>query len=68
MIFVGGFRWFVTLVNCDQDAMRAVQAEGIAMCDAHPDLEVFRLRLGVALNYEFSEKNLRLILFYSSHL
>jgi hypothetical protein len=25
------------------------------MCDAHPDLEVFRLRLGKALNYEFNE-------------
>jgi len=25
------------------------------MCDAHPDLEVFRLRLGKALNYEYNE-------------
>jgi len=37
------------------DAMQANQAEGVAMCDAHPDLEVFRLRLGKALNYEFNE-------------
>ncbi|OCH86078.1 hypothetical protein OBBRIDRAFT_761900 [Obba rivulosa] len=37
------------------DAMQAVQAEGVAVCDAHPDLEVFRLRLGKALNYEFHE-------------
>ncbi|KAH9048042.1 hypothetical protein EDB84DRAFT_1459069 [Lactarius hengduanensis] len=37
------------------DAMQANQAEGVAMCDAHPDLEVFRLRLGKALNYEYSE-------------
>ena len=37
------------------DAMQAVQAEGVAMCDAHPDLEVFRLRLGRALNYEYNE-------------
>ncbi|KAI0317132.1 hypothetical protein OF83DRAFT_1122951 [Amylostereum chailletii] len=37
------------------DSMKANQAEGIAMCDAHPDLEVFRLRLGKALNYEFNE-------------
>ncbi|KDN43865.1 hypothetical protein RSAG8_05858, partial [Rhizoctonia solani AG-8 WAC10335] len=37
------------------DAMKAVEADGIAMCDAHPDLEVFRLRLGKALNYEFNE-------------
>ncbi len=37
------------------DAMQTNQAEGVAMCDAHPDLEVFRLRLGKALNYEYSE-------------
>ena len=37
------------------DAMQVVQAEGVAMCDAHPDLEVFRLRLGKALNYEYNE-------------
>jgi hypothetical protein len=37
------------------DAMTAIQAEGVAMCDAHSDLEVFRLRLGKALNYEFNE-------------
>jgi hypothetical protein len=37
------------------DAMQANQAEGVSMCDAHPDLEVFRLRLGKALNYEFNE-------------
>ncbi|KAH9942198.1 uncharacterized protein BXZ73DRAFT_97617 [Epithele typhae] len=37
------------------DAMQAIQADGVAMCDAHPDLEVFRLRLGKALNYEFNE-------------
>jgi hypothetical protein len=37
------------------DAMKANQAEGVSMCDAHPDLEVFRLRLGKALNYEYNE-------------
>lgn len=37
------------------DAMRMVQAEGVAFLDAHPDLEVFRLRLGKALDYEFNE-------------
>ncbi|CEL56561.1 hypothetical protein RSOLAG1IB_07910 [Rhizoctonia solani AG-1 IB] len=37
------------------DAMRKVNADGIAVCDAHPDLEVFRLRLGKALNYEYNE-------------
>ncbi|VDC00320.1 unnamed protein product [Peniophora sp. CBMAI 1063] len=37
------------------DSMQTNQAEGVAMCDAHPDLEVFRLRLGKALNYEYNE-------------
>ena len=37
------------------DAMAAIQVEGVAMCNAHPDLEVFRLRLGKSLNYEFNE-------------
>ncbi|KAF9560959.1 hypothetical protein CPC08DRAFT_455874 [Agrocybe pediades] len=37
------------------DAMTACNAEGVSMCDAHPDLEVFRLRLGKALNFEFNE-------------
>ena len=37
------------------DAMAACNAEGVSMCDAHPDLEVFRLRLGKALNFEYNE-------------
>ncbi|KAG2015592.1 hypothetical protein CC2G_008849 [Coprinopsis cinerea AmutBmut pab1-1] len=37
------------------DSMAANQADGVSFCDAHPDLEVFRLRLGKALNYEFNE-------------
>ncbi|KAF8653293.1 hypothetical protein AX16_003995 [Volvariella volvacea WC 439] len=37
------------------EAMSAIHADGVSMCDAHPDLEVFRLRLGKALNYEFNE-------------
>ena len=37
------------------EAMATCQADGISMCDAHPDLEVFRLRLGKALNFEFNE-------------
>ncbi|KAL1668992.1 hypothetical protein GGF50DRAFT_110750 [Schizophyllum commune] len=37
------------------DSMAAISADGVAMCDAHPDLEVFRLRLGKALNYEYNE-------------
>ncbi|THH04314.1 hypothetical protein EW145_g5615 [Phellinidium pouzarii] len=37
------------------DAMTKVNAECVAVCDAHPDMEVFRLRLGKALNYEYNE-------------
>ncbi|KZP27612.1 hypothetical protein FIBSPDRAFT_948523 [Athelia psychrophila] len=37
------------------DAMQANEAEGVAMVDAHPDLEVFRLRLGKALDYKYNE-------------
>lgn len=37
------------------DAMRAVEADGAAFVEAHPDLEVFRLRFGKALNYDFFE-------------
>jgi len=28
------------------DAMRQIEADGVAICEAHADLEVFRLRLG----------------------
>ncbi|CAK7227618.1 hypothetical protein SCUCBS95973_006603 [Sporothrix curviconia] len=37
------------------DAMAQIDAEGVAMFDAHADLEIFRIRLGKALNYEFNE-------------
>ncbi|PVF95252.1 hypothetical protein CPB86DRAFT_711561 [Serendipita vermifera] len=37
------------------EAMRAIDAEGVSVCEAHPDLEVFRLRLGKAINFEFNE-------------
>ncbi|CAK7239050.1 MAG: hypothetical protein STHCBS139747_000471 [Sporothrix thermara] len=37
------------------DAMAQIDAEGVAMFDAHADLEIFRIRLGKALNYEFHE-------------
>lgn len=36
-------------------AMQKSGAEGLTMCEAHPDLEVFRLRLGEALNYNYFE-------------
>ncbi|KAJ6589826.1 hypothetical protein DFH09DRAFT_216845 [Mycena vulgaris] len=37
------------------DSMTACEADGVAMLDAHPDLEVFRLKLGKAINYEYNE-------------
>ncbi|KAA8612732.1 ATPase [Pyrenophora tritici-repentis] len=36
-------------------AMRKVNGDGIAMLEAHNDLEVFRTRLGKAIDYEFHE-------------
>jgi hypothetical protein len=36
-------------------SMADVAADGIAVAEACPDLEVFRLRLGKALNFEFHE-------------
>lgn len=37
------------------EAMRRVDGDGIAMFEAHADLEIFRIRLGKALDYEFHE-------------
>lgn len=37
------------------DAMQSVNALGVVVCEAHPNLEVFRHRLGQALNYEYNE-------------
>ena len=37
------------------DAMQKVNGEGISMFEAHADLEIFRVRLGKALDYEFHE-------------
>ena len=36
-------------------AMQKVDGEGISMFEAHADLEIFRIRLGKALDYEFHE-------------
>ncbi|KAH7157393.1 hypothetical protein B0J13DRAFT_520131 [Dactylonectria estremocensis] len=36
-------------------SMKKVHGEGIAMLEVHGDLEIFRLRLGKALDYEFHE-------------
>lgn len=37
------------------EGMRKVDGKGISMFDAHADLEIFRVRLGKALNYEYHE-------------
>ncbi|KAH9904281.1 hypothetical protein F4778DRAFT_731967 [Xylariomycetidae sp. FL2044] len=37
------------------EAMRKINGEGCAMFEAHADLEIFRIRLGKALDYEFHE-------------
>ncbi|KAI0398044.1 hypothetical protein F5Y17DRAFT_260475 [Xylariaceae sp. FL0594] len=37
------------------EAMRKIDGEGCAMLEAHSDLELFRIRLGKALDYEFHE-------------
>lgn len=37
------------------EAMKRIEGDGVAMCEAHADLEIFRIRLGKALNYEYHE-------------
>jgi hypothetical protein len=37
------------------DAMLKVDGEGVSMFEAHADPEIFRVRLGKALNFEFNE-------------
>ena len=37
------------------NAMQKIDGEGVSMFEAHADLEIFRIRLGRALNYEFHE-------------
>ncbi|KAL1955172.1 hypothetical protein VTO42DRAFT_8937 [Malbranchea cinnamomea] len=37
------------------EAMRKIDGEGVAMFEAHADLEIFRIRLGKALDFEFHE-------------
>ena len=36
-------------------AMQKVEGEGVSMFEAHADLEIFRVRLGKALDFEFHE-------------
>lgn len=38
------------------EAMRKIDGEGVAMFEAHADLEIFRIRLGKALDFEFHEE------------
>lgn len=38
------------------NAMRQVNGTRIAMLEAHADLEIFRIRLGKALDFEFHEE------------
>jgi hypothetical protein len=40
------------------DAMAKVDGEGIAMFEAHADPEIFRIRLGRCLDFEFHEDNI----------
>ncbi|KAK7413188.1 hypothetical protein QQX98_007912 [Neonectria punicea] len=37
------------------EAMRKIDGDGVAMFEAHSDLEIFRIRLGKALDYEYHE-------------
>ena len=37
------------------EAMRKIDGEGVSMFEAHADLEVMRIRLGKALNFEYHE-------------
>ncbi|KAG0647335.1 hypothetical protein D0Z07_7315 [Hyphodiscus hymeniophilus] len=37
------------------EAMQKVNGEGVSMFEAHADLEIFRVRLGKSLNFEFHE-------------
>ncbi|KAF1816476.1 hypothetical protein P152DRAFT_389284 [Eremomyces bilateralis CBS 781.70] len=40
------------------DAMAKVDGEGCAMFEAHADVEIFRVRLGKALDFEYHEDNI----------
>ena len=40
------------------DAMAKIDGDGCAMFDAHADPEIFRIRLGKALDFEFHEDNI----------
>ena len=44
------------------EAMQKIDGEGVAMFEAHADVEIFRIRLGRALDFEYHE-GLSLILY-----
>jgi predicted ATP-dependent serine protease len=59
----GGGRYFLLIgekgtgkTSMLLEAMRKIDGDGCAMFEAHGDLEIFRIRLGKALDYEFHEE------------
>lgn len=40
------------------EAMSKIDGEGVSMCEAHADPEIFRIRLGRCLDFEFHEDNI----------
>lgn len=38
------------------DGMRKINGEGVAVVETHADLEIFRIRLGKALDFEYHEE------------
>jgi len=38
------------------ESMRKINGDGVAMFEAHGDLEIFRVRLGKALDFEYHEE------------
>ena len=43
------------------NAMRKIDGEGVAMFEAHANLEIFRMRLGKSLDFEFHEEYVHLL-------
>jgi len=40
------------------EAMQKINGKGVSMLDAHADIEIFRIRLGKAIDFEFHEDNI----------
>ena len=45
----------------DAMSQKRINADGLAFVEAHPDLEIFRLRIGKALNFKFNEDSQTLL-------